>query len=100
VSSLSFRGADCDTDLHLVVEKVREILAISKQAEQKFDVEKFNFRKLNELEVRKQCEFKISNGVAALENLSDSKDINCAWENIEENIKPLAKESLGLYEFK
>jgi hypothetical protein len=27
----SFRGADCDTDLHLVVEKVRERLAVRNQ---------------------------------------------------------------------
>jgi hypothetical protein len=32
-----------------------------------------------------------------LENLRDSKNINRAWENIKENIKTLAEESLGLY---
>jgi len=35
-----------------------------------------------------------------LENLSDDKDINRAWENIKENIKTSAKESLGLHELK
>jgi hypothetical protein len=35
-----------------------------------------------------------------LENLSDSKDINKAWENIKENIETPAKESLGLHEVK
>jgi hypothetical protein len=34
-----------------VVAKVKESLALSKQAAQKFDVEIFNPRKLNELEV-------------------------------------------------
>jgi len=29
-------------------------MVVSKQAAQKFDVERFNLRKLNELEVRKQ----------------------------------------------
>jgi len=33
-------------------------------------------------------------------NLNDSEDINRAWENIKENIKTSAKESLGLYELK
>ena len=76
-----------------MVAKVRERLAISKQAAQKFDVERFNLRKLNELEVKKQYQINISNRFAALENLSDSKDINRAWENIKENIKISAKES-------
>jgi hypothetical protein len=49
----SFRRADCDTDPYLVVAKVRERLAVSKQAAEKFDVERYNLRKLSELEVRK-----------------------------------------------
>jgi len=52
------------------------------------------------LQVRKQYQIKISNMFAALENLNDSKNINRAWENISENIKSSAKESLGLYEWK
>ena len=72
----SFRVADCDTDHYLVVAKVREILAVSKQAAQRFDGERFNLRKLNELEVRKQYQFKITNRFPALENFSDDKDIN------------------------
>jgi len=44
-----------------VVAKVGERLAVSKQDTQKFDAERFNLRKLNELEVRKQCQIKISN---------------------------------------
>ena len=67
----SFRGADCDTDHYLVVAKVRERLAVSKQAAQKFDVERFNLRKLSESEVRKEYQVKVSNKSAALENFLD-----------------------------
>jgi hypothetical protein len=42
-----------------VVAKVRERLAASKQAGKKFDVEGFNFRTLNDLEVRKEYQIKI-----------------------------------------
>jgi hypothetical protein len=37
-----------------VTTKVRERLAVSKQAAQKLDGERFNLRKLNDLKVRKQ----------------------------------------------
>jgi len=83
-----------------VVAKVRERLAVSKRAAQKFDGESFNLRKLNELEVRKQYQIEIMKRLAALENLSDSEDINSVWENIKENIKASAKESLGLHKLK
>jgi hypothetical protein len=74
----SFRGVDCDTDHYLVVAKVRERLAVSKQAAQKLDEERFNLKKLSELEVRKKYQIEISNTFAALENLNVSEDINRA----------------------
>ena len=61
-------------------------------------VERFNLRQLNELEVRKQYQNKISNRFAALENLSDGEDINRAWDTIKKNIKTSAKDSLSLQE--
>ena len=60
---------------------------MSKQEARKFDGERFNSRKLNELEVRQQCQNKISNRFVDLENLNDSKNLNRAWENIKENKK-------------
>ena len=83
-----------------MVAKVRERLALSKQAAQRLDGERFNLRKLNELEVRVQYQIEITNRSAALENLSDDEDINRAWENIKENIKTSNKQSLGLQELK
>ena len=96
----SFRGADCDTDHYLVVAKVRERLAVRKQAAQKSDGARFNLRKLNDLEVRKQYQIEIKNRFAALENVSEYEDINRAWENIKENIKTSATESIGMHEMK
>jgi len=83
-----------------VVAKGRESLAVSKQATQKFDGERFNLRKVNELEVRKQYQIELTNRFAALENLSDDEDINRAWKKIKENIKTSAKQRLGLHELK
>jgi len=73
-----------------VFAKVRERVALSKQAAQKFDGERFNLWKLNKPD-RKQYKIEISNRFAALENLGDSKDTNRAWENIQENIKTSPK---------
>jgi len=83
-----------------VVEKVRERLAVRKQEAQRFDGERFNLRKLNELEVSKQYQTEITNGLAASDNISGDEDINRPWENIKKKIKTSAKESLGLQELK
>jgi hypothetical protein len=78
----SFRGADCDTDQYLVVATVRESSAVSIQAAQKFHGERFNVRKLNELEVRKHYQMDITNRYAVMGNLWDDEDTNRVWENI------------------
>ena len=83
-----------------MVANVRERLAESKQAAQNSDAERFNLRKINDLEVRKQYHIKVSNRFAALGNSHDKEDINRAWENMKENIITSAKESLGLQELK
>ncbi len=83
-----------------MVATVRERLAVSKQATHKFDGERINLRKLNELEVKKEYQIEITKRCAALRNLSDNEDINAAWGNIKENIKTSGKESLGLHELK
>jgi hypothetical protein len=46
-------------------------LAVSKQAAQKLYVERFNLRKMSNLELRKEYLIKISKTFAALENLYD-----------------------------
>jgi hypothetical protein len=65
-----------------------------------FDGVRFNLRKLNDLEVRKQYLIEITNRFAALENVSEEEDINRAWESIKENMKSSPTESLVMHEMK
>ena len=44
-----------------MVAKVRERLSVIKQAAQKTDVDRFNVKKLSEMEVRKQFQIELSN---------------------------------------
>jgi hypothetical protein len=73
----SFRGVNCDNDHYLMVAKVRVTLAVRKQEAQKFDWERFNLRKLNELEGREEYRIKISNTFAVPEILNDNENIHC-----------------------
>ena len=50
-----------------MIAKVRERLAVGKQAAQSFDRQRLNLRKLNEPEVREQYQIEITNRFAALE---------------------------------
>ena len=83
-----------------MIAKVRERLAVGKQATQRFDRQRFNLRKLNEPEVREHYQIEITNRFAALENVNDEEDVNRTWEHIKDNIQTSAKESLGLHELK
>ena len=57
---------------------MRERLAVRIQAAQKFDGERFNLRKLNELEGKEKYQIVITNRFAALENLNVDEDVNRA----------------------
>jgi hypothetical protein len=88
------------TDHYLVVAKFRERLAVSKQATHRVHMERFNLKKLNEVEGKERYRTEISNSFAGLENLHTKVDVNKAWETIRENINISVKESLGYYELK
>jgi hypothetical protein len=68
---IDFRGADYNTDHCQLVAEVRKRLLVSKQAAQKFDMERLNLKKVNEVEVREHYQLKSSNRSAAVENLND-----------------------------
>jgi hypothetical protein len=72
----------------------------AKRMIKKMDMEIFNLKQLNGEEVKEQYQVIIKNMSAALENLDDNGYISRAWDTIRENIKILAKESIGLYESK
>jgi hypothetical protein len=96
----TFRAADCVSDHYLVVAKVRERLAVNKQRSQRFDMERFNLKKLNDVEGKEQFRVEVSNRFAALEGLDAGVEINRSWETIRKNIKIAAKESPCYFEFK
>ena len=54
-----------------MVAKVRERLAVRKQAAQKLDGERFNLKKLKNLEVKEQYQIEITNTFAALGSIRD-----------------------------
>ena len=83
-----------------MVAKLRERLAVRKQAAQKFEGKKFNLGKLKELEVKEKYQIEITNSFAALENLNVDEDVHRVWENIKKNLKTAAKDSLGLHGWK
>jgi hypothetical protein len=82
----SLRAADCETAHYLIVAKVRESLAVSKYRTHRFYMERFNLKKLKEVEGKEQYRVEIANRFAALENLDAEVDINRAWVTIKENI--------------
>jgi hypothetical protein len=61
---------------------------------------RLSLKKLHEVEGKEQYRVEIWNRFAALENLDAEVDINRYVETNRENIKILAKESLGYYELK
>jgi hypothetical protein len=77
----SFRAADCDSDQYLVVAKIRKRIAVNKQGSHKFHMERFNLKKLNEVEGKEKCCVVVSNRFAALEDLDVEVEINTIWEN-------------------
>jgi hypothetical protein len=93
----SFREADCDSDYYLVVAKVRERLAVNKQRSRIFHMERFNLKKLNDVEGKVQFHVEVSSRFATLEDLDTEVEINSAWETIRENTKKFSQRESRLF---
>jgi hypothetical protein len=63
-------------------------------------MERFNLKKLREVEHKEQHCVEVSNRFATLEDVDKKVEINSAWETIRQNIKISDKESLGYFELK
>jgi hypothetical protein len=93
----SFRAADCDSDHYLVVAKVTERLAVNKQRSHRFLMERFNLKKLNQVEGKEQFCVEVSNRFAALEDLDAEVEINNAWETIKREYKNFSQRESRLF---
>jgi hypothetical protein len=63
------------------VAELRKRISVSKQARQNSDLERFDLKKLDDIEVKGKYPVEISNTFAALENLEESFDIKSACES-------------------
>ncbi|KAJ4450411.1 hypothetical protein ANN_01835 [Periplaneta americana] len=99
----AFRGADCNSDHYLVIGELRERLSVAKRVEQQVNIRRFNIPKLKDEETRQHYQVEISNRFAVLassDEVEEELDVNSMWENIRDNIKIAAEESIGYYETK
>jgi hypothetical protein len=77
------------------VAKLRDRISVTKRARQKFYLERFGLKKLDDEEVKEKYKVEISNRFAGLESLDESSDINNSSEIIKENIRTSAKFNTG-----
>jgi hypothetical protein len=69
---------------YLVVAKVTERQAMTKQRSHSLHTERFNLKKLNNVERKEQFRVEVSNRFAALKDLDAEVEIDSAWETIRE----------------
>jgi hypothetical protein len=79
------------------VAKLRERISVSKRARQKFYLEIFDLKMLDDIKVKKKYQAEISNRFSTSEGLDESFDTNNVWESIRENIKTSVEDNLGYY---
>jgi hypothetical protein len=80
------------------VAKIRERIAVNKQGSHKFHMERFNLKKLIEVDNKEQYHAEVSNRFTTVEDMNSEVHTNSVWETVRENINISTKESLGYYE--
>jgi hypothetical protein len=87
----SFRGAGCDNTYYLASEKIKKTF----WGKRKFHMERFNLRKINNVELKAQYKARLSKRFVALGDLDKDVHINRNQENYQ-NLKSSAKNSFNL----
>jgi hypothetical protein len=64
------------------VAKNREKLAVNEQGSHRFNTERFNLKKLNEVDDKEKYRIEVSNRFAALEDSDAEVEINTIWETV------------------
>jgi hypothetical protein len=82
------------------VAKLMERISLSKRTRQNSYLERFDLKRLDDIEVKEMYQVEISSTFADLDCLDESFDINNAWEMIKENFKTSAKDNLGYQKLK
>jgi hypothetical protein len=65
-----------------VVARVRERLPVNKQRSHRFHMERFNLKKLKEVEGKEQYCTEVLNRSTIFDNLNGEMDINSTWETV------------------
>jgi hypothetical protein len=67
------------------VAKLRERISVSKRAKQNSDLERFDLKKLDDVEVKEKDQVEILNRFAALESLDESFDVSLGYQKLKHN---------------
>ncbi|KAJ4433588.1 hypothetical protein ANN_15898 [Periplaneta americana] len=76
-------------------------LSVAKRVEQQVNIRRFNIPKLKDEETKQHYQVEISNRYTALgssDEVEEEFDVNSMWENIRDNNKIAAEQSIGYYE--
>jgi hypothetical protein len=71
--------------------KLREKISVNKRVRQNFDLERFDLKEHDDIQVKEKYCVETSSSFAALETLDDIFGINNAWDMLEKTSRPHKK---------